>query len=69
MKFKCSETYDAEKARMEKWHDCFALWPRRIDIVGDYHVCAWMEMIERRRVSYDTPSLHRYIHYEYRRKA
>jgi hypothetical protein len=46
MKFDCGETWPEAKARKEKWHRFFCLFPRKI---AD-HDCRWLEYVERRGV-------------------
>jgi len=49
MQFSCGETWEAKAARLENWHDFFALLPRTVAEENGRDVCAWLETIQRRR--------------------
>jgi hypothetical protein len=46
MKFDCGETFKEYEERVGKWHDFFAILPRKVG----YHDCRWLETIQRQRI-------------------
>lgn len=48
MKFDCGETRGDGLERLQKWHDFFALLPRRVA----EHDCRWLETIQRKGTVY-----------------
>jgi len=66
MIFKFGESPYARAARLNGWHLFFAIWPRRVDVVGGRSVMAWLEWIERREartLSFD------FVTWEYRART
>jgi hypothetical protein len=49
MIFSCGETWEARKERQENWHDCFLIFPTKVDERDGKDVCAWLQVVERRR--------------------
>ena len=56
MRFSFGENWDAEKKRLENWHDFYPLWPTCVFVKDGKNIYAWLEMIEEkceRECNYD----------------